>query len=68
MAVMYEVSSEQVIADWKRLDMIPAVKNNMVFSLSGEYVNIPGPRIVLLYKDIKKVIEEYWNKKDVHQS
>jgi iron complex transport system substrate-binding protein len=59
MANMYEISNEKVIKDWKKLDMIPAVKNNMLFSLNEEYVNIPGPRIVLLFRDIKKVMEKY---------
>jgi iron complex transport system substrate-binding protein len=59
MANMYEISNEKVIQDWKELDMIPAVKNDMLFSLNKKYVNIPGPRIVLLFKDIKEVIEKY---------
>lgn len=60
MAIMYEISCKKVVEDWKKLDMIPAVQNNMVFSLSGEYVNVPGPRIILLYRDIKEVIEKYY--------
>ncbi len=65
MANMYEVSSKTVIEDWKKFDMIPAIQNNRVFALSDEYVNIPGPRILLLLKDFKRIVREYKKEKRV---
>lgn len=48
--------------DWQKLEMVPAVKNGHIYHLSNDYVTIPGPRLVLLLKDIKAVIRDYYKK------
>ena len=60
MANMSQFTPGQVKEDWENLTMVPAVKNGMIFCLTGDYITIPGPRIVLLLKDIKKIIGEYF--------
>ena len=64
MANMSQFAPEQVKEDWKNLSMVPAVKNGMIFCLTGDYITIPGPRIVLLLGDIKEIIGEYYIKKE----
>jgi iron complex transport system substrate-binding protein len=42
--------------DWNVLSMVPAVKNQKVFCLAGDYLTIPGPRIVQILKDFKLIL------------
>lgn len=60
MAGISQFSPEQVKGDWEKLTMVPAVQNRMIFCLTEDYITIPGPRIVLLLRDVKKVIGEYY--------
>ncbi len=62
MANMSKFTPEQVKKDWENLTMVPAVKNGMIFCLTGDYITIPGPRVVLLLKDIKAIVAEYMGK------
>lgn len=64
MANMSQFTPERVKEDWENLTMVPAVKNGMIFCLTGDYITIPGPRIVLLLRDIKEIIGEYYIKKE----
>jgi iron complex transport system substrate-binding protein len=50
---------ERIAKDWESLGEIEAVKNKMVFSLSGDYMTIPGPRVFLILKDFKKIFITY---------
>jgi len=43
------------IKDWAALADIPAIKNNMVFCLNGDFMTIPGPRVFLILKEFKKI-------------
>jgi iron complex transport system substrate-binding protein len=45
--------------DWKSLPMVPAVKDSMVFCLSGDYLTIPGPRIVKILLEFKRILALY---------
>jgi iron complex transport system substrate-binding protein len=56
MASVAQVQPEKVKEDWKSLPMIPAVKAGTVYALTGEYVSIPGPRILLIYNDLHRCI------------
>jgi iron complex transport system substrate-binding protein len=47
-----------LINDWKSLNMIPAVRNNKIFCINKDYTTIPGPRLIFLFEDIKKIITE----------
>jgi iron complex transport system substrate-binding protein len=48
-----------IAKDWQCLPMVPAVKANMVFCLSGDYLTIPGPRILKILKDFKRIASLY---------
>ncbi len=62
MANMSEFKKEELKKDWQKLTTVPAVKNDMIFCLTGDYVTIPGPRIVLLLRDIQRIVREYLDK------
>ncbi len=59
MTNMSQFSSDVLKKDWKKLTTVPAVKNDMIFCLSGDYVTIPGPRVVLLLKDISEIVGRF---------
>jgi iron complex transport system substrate-binding protein len=42
--------------DWQTMDRVPAVRNKGVYCLSKDYVAVPGPRLLLLFEDIKAMI------------
>ncbi len=42
--------------DWKSLKSVPAVANNRIYCLSGDYLSIPGPRIGLILEDFKNAV------------
>ena len=64
MANMSKFTPRQVKKDWEHLTMVPAVRNDMIFCLARDYITIPGPRIVLLLRDVKKIIGEYYKNKE----
>jgi len=47
---------EMVLRDWQSVGQIDAVRNGRVCVLSGDYVSIPGPRIILLLEDMARAI------------
>jgi iron complex transport system substrate-binding protein len=52
------VSSEKTIADWNCQNMVPAVRSHCVYCLTSDYATIPGPRIVLLLRDMRRIVAE----------
>lgn len=50
---------DKVRDDWKALSMVPAVKNSLVFCPNGDYMTIPGPRIALILREIRRTVEEF---------
>jgi iron complex transport system substrate-binding protein len=50
---------EKVKKDWEKLDMLPAVKNDMIFFLTRDYVTVPGPRTILLLGDVRDIVDKY---------
>lgn len=55
-ASMQSLDTARIAADWQRLSTVPAVRNGMVFCLAGSHVTIPGPRIVLLFEQLKEIV------------
>jgi iron complex transport system substrate-binding protein len=53
------VRHDKVRDDWKALSMVPAVKNRLVFLPNGDYMTIPGPRIAMILKEIKRTVKEF---------
>lgn len=52
-------SCSTLVTDWNSLNMLPAVRNDKVFCIAEDYCTIPGPRILLLYQDLRKIIQSY---------
>ncbi|GBU21994.1 vitamin B12 transport system substrate-binding protein [Fibrobacteres bacterium R8-0-B4] len=49
---------QKICDDWRSLKTVPAVKNDRIYCLSGDYLTIPGPRIVLILEDFKNVLHK----------
>jgi iron complex transport system substrate-binding protein len=56
----HQVSEQRIKLDWQSLPMLPAVKNNMIFCISNDYATIPGPRILTILRDFKKINSAYY--------
>lgn len=54
---MNSCACSTLVEDWYSLPMLPAVKNKRVFCISGDYATIPGPRILLLLRDLQRMIQ-----------
>lgn len=52
------VTAQAAAADWNELSMVKAVQAKRVFCLVQDYATIPGPRIVLLLRDFRRIIKE----------
>jgi cobalamin 5'-phosphate synthase/cobalamin synthase len=59
-------SLDRTIRDWQSLDMVPAVKNKMIFCLKGDYLTVPGPRIYMILADFKRILSSYRQSKEAH--
>jgi iron complex transport system substrate-binding protein len=44
--------------DWRSLDNVPAVKDNRVYCMAGDYLTIPGPRVWMIIEDFKNVVRQ----------
>ena len=42
--------------EWQPLKEVEALRDNNLFVIGGDYVLIPGPRIIKLAKDFKEII------------
>ncbi len=56
-------SCSTLVADWNSLHMLPAVRNSQVFCISADYATVPGPGILLLCQDLRKIILSCESKK-----
>jgi iron complex transport system substrate-binding protein len=43
--------------DWQSLPGLPAVANGRIVSIGGAYTLIPGPRLTLLYRQMREALE-----------
>lgn len=53
------IRQQQVKNDWKKLSMIDAVQDSLVFCPDGDYMTIPGPRMGLIIAFIKQTVSEF---------
>ncbi|HLV32312.1 MAG TPA: helical backbone metal receptor [Chitinispirillaceae bacterium] len=60
---MEKISLKSIVKDWESLDMMKAVKTGDVYSLSDDFVTIPGPRIVLIADKFRSIVNG-WNHKN----
>ena len=56
----HQVSEQRIKLDWQSLPMLPAVKDNMIFCISKDYATVPGPRILTILQDFKKINSAYY--------
>lgn len=54
--MLSKTSPENILAEWKGLSRIEAVKNNHVYVLDTDYATIPGPRFIRLLEDLASII------------
>ncbi len=52
------ISSEDILDEWRSVSTLDAVKNDRVFLRSGDYTVIPGPRFIMLLEDMAEIIRE----------
>jgi len=52
----------EVRQEWNDLAGIPAIDNQNIFLLNGDYTLIPGPRIYLLLRDYYNIRKDYHSK------
>jgi iron complex transport system substrate-binding protein len=50
------LTRRQVRAEWEVLTELEAVRNRRVHILTGDYVEVPGPRFVKLLEDVARVV------------
>ncbi len=43
-------------ADWRQLSTLPAVRDGRIAVISGDYVLVPGPRLPLLYRQMRQAL------------
>jgi ABC-type Fe3+-hydroxamate transport system substrate-binding protein len=49
-------TKEALMNEWKSVAGINALKNNRLHVISADYVFVPGPRFILLCKDLMRII------------
>ena len=47
-----------VVRDWSALPQIPAVRDDRVVVIAGDYTMLPGPRLPRLYREMRTVMEK----------
>ena len=45
-----------LVRDWRQLPTVPAVRDGRIFVIAGDYVLVPGPRLPLLYRDMRQAL------------
>ncbi|HXO28088.1 MAG TPA: helical backbone metal receptor [Thermoanaerobaculia bacterium] len=45
-----------LVHDWRQLPTVPAVRDGRIFVIAGDYVLVPGPRLPLLYRDLRQAL------------
>ncbi|HAJ80224.1 MAG TPA: hypothetical protein DCO75_10695 [Fibrobacteres bacterium] len=55
---MENCNCNTLVADWNSMDRIPAVKNKRIYCIANDYATVPGPRILLLLDDLKRIVAD----------
>jgi iron complex transport system substrate-binding protein len=58
-AMDFHLSPQTLKDDWRMLNMVPAVRNHMVFCLSDDHFLVPGPRVYLVLREFIRIASEY---------
>ena len=51
-----KIDKTALVNDWKTVKEIKAVKNGKIYIFDNDYDVVPGPRFILLLKDMAKII------------
>ena len=51
-----KAARESILAEWRSLPGLKAVKNSRVYVLMGDYVTVPGPRFIRTVEDMARVL------------
>ena len=54
------LSHNAILADWRQLPEIAAVRNDRIHILDADYAFIPGPRFVRLAEDLGRLVHPEW--------
>jgi iron complex transport system substrate-binding protein len=55
----YADQAQKLMHDWDEFTMVPAVHDSLVFCVEGDYVTIPGPRIIQFLNDLRQIIGKW---------
>lgn len=55
---MGNYNCESLVADWLSMSRIPAVKSRKVYCMAKDYATVPGPRMLLLLDDLRRIIAD----------
>jgi len=58
-AAMVDYSCSSLIAQWQDLENLKAVQEQGIYCINASYATLPGPRSVLLYQDLKDIIDKW---------
>jgi ABC-type Fe3+-hydroxamate transport system substrate-binding protein len=50
---------DHLIRDWQAVDRLPAVAGGQVHCMSSDYCTVPGPRLLLLFDDLQRIIAAF---------
>jgi iron complex transport system substrate-binding protein len=57
-SAMNNGNCKSLTRDWQSITMVPAVKNKRVYCLDSDYSTVPGPRILLLIDEFRRIINQ----------
>lgn len=49
-------SLSTVLADWRQIPDVEAVKNGRVYALEDDFATVPGPRFILLFEKVARML------------
>jgi len=55
----YANQAQKLKHDWDEFTMVPAVGDSLVFCVTGDYVTIPGPRLIQFLNDLRQIIGKW---------
>ena len=49
-----------LVRDWQAMTRVPAVAEGMIYCMEGAYATVPGPRLLLLLRDLERMIDKLY--------
>lgn len=54
--LLSNMGERRLLSDWQELPRLPAVDRGCLRVVAGDYVLLPGPRVTLLYRDLREAL------------